>query len=299
MSSRDPPRAAATGLVTRLVVLVPACRPAARPALHQAPVPRRLRRRCRNRRQCARRGGPAVVQRSVHDSASLQYQRMSVHAWPPSGTSRPSGRAMPHKEHWVTSSRRSRSRCVGAGGPPAPAGIGGRLFRSRFRGRGQPVNCHTGHVGVPPKVGPTQGPGRVLRTPGRDRRWLAGDPHDGHLSPAPAGGITRYHWLSPLAHAHLQPLTSQDNALCTGVWIIRVNLLVSAARLWTTGAVEMWITAAASSPARSRAFAAVFRGSGFPADLTLSDQHEPDLTPRAVRHGNRGGPPAELAVHNG
>jgi len=47
----------------------------------------------------ARPGGRAVVQRSVHDRASLQYQRTSAHAWPPSGTSRPSGSAMPHMEH--------------------------------------------------------------------------------------------------------------------------------------------------------------------------------------------------------
>ena len=64
---------------------------------------------------CARPGGRAVVQRSVHDFASLQYQRMSAHAWPPSGTSRPSGSAMPHMEHWAASSGRSRSRRVAAG----------------------------------------------------------------------------------------------------------------------------------------------------------------------------------------
>ena len=65
---------------------------------------------------CAGPGGRAVVQRSVHDRASLQYQRMSAHAWPPSGTSRPSGSAMPHMEQWATSSGRSRSRRVAAGG---------------------------------------------------------------------------------------------------------------------------------------------------------------------------------------
>ena len=46
---------------------------------------------------CARPGGWAVVQRFVHDMASLQYHRMSAHAWLPSGTKRPSGSAMPHK----------------------------------------------------------------------------------------------------------------------------------------------------------------------------------------------------------
>jgi len=57
----------------------------------------------------ARLGGRAVVQRSVHDLASLQYQRMSAHAWPPSGTSRPIGSAMPHREQWATSNGRRRS----------------------------------------------------------------------------------------------------------------------------------------------------------------------------------------------
>jgi len=61
-------------------------------------------------------GGPAVVQRSVHDLASLQYQRMSAHARPPSGTSRASGSAMPHMAHSATSSGR-RFRCAAACGP--------------------------------------------------------------------------------------------------------------------------------------------------------------------------------------
>jgi hypothetical protein len=68
------------------------------------------------------RGGRAVVQRSVHDLASLQYQRMSAHAGPPSGTSRPSGSAVPHRVHWAISSGRSRSRCEGAGVRPGPGG---------------------------------------------------------------------------------------------------------------------------------------------------------------------------------
>jgi hypothetical protein len=40
--------------------------------------------------------------------------------------------------------------------------------------------------------------------------------------------MTRYHWLPPSVHACLRPLTSQDNALCTRLRIIRVNTLVSA-----------------------------------------------------------------------
>jgi hypothetical protein len=64
----------------------------------------------------ARSGGPAAVQRSVHDMTSLQYQRMSEHAWPPSATSRPSGSAMPHKQHWATWGGHRRSHCVAGGG---------------------------------------------------------------------------------------------------------------------------------------------------------------------------------------
>jgi hypothetical protein len=40
--------------------------------------------------------------------------------------------------------------------------------------------------------------------------------------------MTRDHWLPPLAHACLPSLTSQDNALCTILWIIQANSQVSA-----------------------------------------------------------------------
>jgi len=66
-------------------------------------------------RMRACRGGSAVIQRSVHDLASLQYQRMSAQARPPSGTSKASGSAMPHMPHSAVSSGR-RSRCAAAGG---------------------------------------------------------------------------------------------------------------------------------------------------------------------------------------
>ena len=57
--------------------------------------------------------GRFAVQRSVHDLASLQYQRMSAQAWPPSGTIRPVGSAIPHSEHWADGKGRCRSsRCV-------------------------------------------------------------------------------------------------------------------------------------------------------------------------------------------
>jgi hypothetical protein len=65
--------------------------------------------------ECACRGGRAVVQRSVHDLASLQYQRMSAHAWPPSGTRKARGSAMLHMAHSATSSGRGIC-CVPAGG---------------------------------------------------------------------------------------------------------------------------------------------------------------------------------------
>jgi hypothetical protein len=79
---------------------------------------------------CACRGRLAV-HRSVHALESLQYQRMSAQAWPPSGTSRPVGSAIPHNEHWADGKGRLRSsRCVAIdesphvncrliGGPPA------------------------------------------------------------------------------------------------------------------------------------------------------------------------------------
>jgi hypothetical protein len=57
--------------------------------------------------------GRLAVHRSVQDLASLQYQRMSAQAWPPSGTSRPVGSAIPHNEHWAVGRGRFRSsRCV-------------------------------------------------------------------------------------------------------------------------------------------------------------------------------------------
>ena len=67
---------------------------------------------------CGSRGRLAV-QRSVHALASLQYQRMSTHAWPPSGTIRPVGSAIPHNEHWADGKGRFRSsRCVAIAGSP-------------------------------------------------------------------------------------------------------------------------------------------------------------------------------------
>src|SRR5215469_1177608 len=54
-----------------------------------------------------------AVHRSVQDLASLQYQRMSAQACPPSGTIRLVGSAMPHSEHWADCGWRRRSlRCL-------------------------------------------------------------------------------------------------------------------------------------------------------------------------------------------
>jgi hypothetical protein len=64
--------------------------------------------------------GSLAVQRSVHDLASLQYQRMSAQACPPSGTIRSSGSAMPHSEQRVDCDGRGWSlRCRAIGAPRA------------------------------------------------------------------------------------------------------------------------------------------------------------------------------------
>jgi hypothetical protein len=61
-----------------------------------------------------------AVQRSVHDLASLQYQRMSAQACPPSGTIRSSGSSTPHSEHWAGCDRWGWSlRCRAIGAPRA------------------------------------------------------------------------------------------------------------------------------------------------------------------------------------
>jgi hypothetical protein len=68
--------------------------------------------------------GSLAVQRSVHDLASLQYQRMSAQAWPPSGTSRPVGSPIPHNEHWADGKERLRSsRCVAIDESPHANGL--------------------------------------------------------------------------------------------------------------------------------------------------------------------------------
>jgi len=64
--------------------------------------------------------GRLAVQRWVHDLTSLQYQRMSAQACPPSGTISSSGNTMPHSEHWVDCDRRGRSlRGLAIGAPRA------------------------------------------------------------------------------------------------------------------------------------------------------------------------------------
>ena len=91
--------------------------------------------------------------------------------------------------------------------------------------------------------------------------------------------MTRYHRLPPLAHACLQPLTSQDNALCTILWIIRVNTLVSACpavddqgcgNVDNRGVTQSCQVAALRGP--------LLKGRGLLADLTLSDQRRTGLS---------------------
>src|SRR5437660_6368961 len=79
----------------------------------------------------AQSGGWAVVHRFVHDVASLQYHRTSAHAGLPSGTKRPSGSAMPHKEHWAASNGRGRLRCAAAGGLAGGLAGGGSVIAGR------------------------------------------------------------------------------------------------------------------------------------------------------------------------
>jgi hypothetical protein len=78
---------------------------------------------------------------------------------------------------------------------------------------------------------------------------------------------------------NLQPLTSQDNALCINLWTVQVNLLVSG-----YPAVDDRGCGNVNNRDRTR-FCQVaglrsrpVRDPGLPADLTLSDQHGMDLT---------------------
>ena len=101
---------------------------------------------------------------------------------------------------------------------------------------------------------------------------------------------------SSLGSADLQPLTSQDNALCISLWIVRINSQVSTRPAVDSRRCGNVDNRGGARPARSRAFAAAFGGFGL---LTLSDQRRADLAHRAVRSGDRSGPPAQQAVHNG
>jgi len=90
---------------------------------------------------------------------------------------------------------------------------------------------------------------------------------DDAISPAP-----------PLAHACLQPLTSQDNALCTILWIIRVNMLVSACpAVDDRGCGNVDNRGGAQSCQVAGLRGRLLKGPGLLADLTLSDQRRTDL----------------------
>ena len=128
--------------------------------------------RRRHRREppgmCAGPGGRAVVQRPVHDRVSLQYQRMPAHAWPPSGTSRPSGSAIPHKVHWTTSSGRRRLRCVAS---DAPAGARRGLTRSCSGPvtRDIVITAEACGAMIPPRGTPITRPPALRKEPGTAR----------------------------------------------------------------------------------------------------------------------------------
>ncbi len=90
--------------------------------------------------------------------------------------------------------------------------------------------------------------------------------------------MTRYHWLPPLAHACLLPLTSQDNALCTRLWIIRVNTLVSACpAVDDRGCGNVDNRGGTQSCQVAGLRGRLLKGPGLLADLTLSDQRRTDL----------------------
>jgi hypothetical protein len=117
----------------------------------------------RRRVRCAQR---AEVQRSVHDLASLQYQRMLAHAWPPSATSRASGSAVPHMEHWATSSGRGRSRCAAAGGSASVSrGPTGSCSGPVSRGSG--IADEAGRAMIPPRGAQVTRPPALLAKPGK------------------------------------------------------------------------------------------------------------------------------------
>ena len=117
-----------------------------------------------------RADGPrAVVQRSVHDLASLQYQRMLVHAWPPSAISRPSGSAVPHMEHWAAASGRRWSRRVAAGGS-ATARRGPTGSCSGPVSRDSGIADEAGRAMIPPRGAQVTRPPALLAKPGKPAR---------------------------------------------------------------------------------------------------------------------------------
>jgi hypothetical protein len=59
-----------------------------------------------------------------------------------------------------------------------------------------------------------KGPGRVLRTPGRDRLWLAGDAREGHLLPPLGGGAAGCHRAFSSGSYSASHLVSINNHFC-------------------------------------------------------------------------------------
>lgn len=118
----------------------------------------------------------AVVQRSVHDLTSLQYQRTSSDARSPSGNSRPSGRTMPHREHEATSNARRRLLSCSAAGESASAGRGRTGSCSDCPASGMVITDETCGATNPPRGTPVtrpSSPRSAARTVTREVNWQA------------------------------------------------------------------------------------------------------------------------------
>lgn len=146
--------------------------------------------------------GGLAVHRSVHDLASLQYQRMSAQAYPPSGTIMPIGSAMPHSEHWADCGWRRRSlrrlaidaprprqmlvHRKSASSSAAPAGstaVADEVYAAMGSSARTGINNALGVVHAPLLQGNHSGPDnsgkpvRFLAPPGKPRKCPRGDGH--------------------------------------------------------------------------------------------------------------------------
>ena len=154
--------------------------------LHQPPLPRHRRRHRREPPACARVRGDGPLS-SVRCTTGCPCSTSGCRrAWPPSGTSRPSGSAIPHKEHWTTSSGRRRLRCVAS---DAPAGARPGLTGSCSGPVSRDIVATDEARGamIPPCGTPgSPGPRPSRRSPGRPLVTSSGKP--AHTKPAHGGG---------------------------------------------------------------------------------------------------------------